>query len=364
MSDADVAPAANDSPLPAPQASEPPAELSVNDAVAALRKSREPAPETNNQPATDDGAADEESDAVEAADDAGPDEAPGESEDGDEAGEPPIDPPRTWSKAEKEAFKLLPPEHQRAIVDRENERDTHYQRGLQEAAQKARAAEAREQAAEQARQQYEQALPALYERMYGQFQQEFGDIKTPDDVSRLRNEDPMRWMAYRDAKEQALQVYQEAQQAQVRQAREAEDGWRKFAADEDAAFIEKAPEFKDAKKAATLVAEARTMFSDLGFKPEEIGEMWDGGKKISLRDHRLQLALNDAVKYRLAQKAAKAAKPKPVPPVQRPGTSQNRGQGSEARIGDLTNKLKSGSGSVHDAVALLRASRERAARAS
>lgn len=350
----------------------------VDAAVASLRTAREtaakiPAEKGGSAPATPrnipepatsdtDGAADTESTSQEddAAADPSHDQPPGEDEEADRAGEPLIVPPKSWTAAEKEAFNSLPPEHQQAIADRETERDAYYRKGHDEAAKIAREAEARGQAAEQARQQYEQALPALYERLYGQFQSEFGDIKTPDDVARLRTEDPMRWMAYRDARENAIQVHHEAQAAGLRQAQQSAQSWRSFVSQEDEAFLKAAPEYKDEKKAAALASDARKLFDGLGFKSDELAAMWDGGKPVSLRDHRIQLALRKAVLYDRAQAALKTAQPKPVPPVQRPGTSSGKVGAGDARIAELRNKLRS-TGKVDDAVALLRAREKRRA---
>lgn len=358
MADEAAAPAANDTAAPV---AAPTGSVSTDDAVAFLRERRQ-APLTR-EPATPEpaGAAEEESPSQE--EDAGPEEAPGEYEEADEAREPPIDPPRTWSKAEKEAFALLPREHQQSIVARESERDTHYQRGLQDAAAKAKAAEAKEQAAEQARQQYEQALPSLLAQFQGQFAAEFQDIKTWDDVRAMREGDPLRFMAWQEAREKGNVLQREAQQAQQRQQQEQMQRWQQFTATEDAKFLEKAPEFRDPKRTAVLAAEATAMFNDLGFSDQERIGAWEHGQPLSLRDHRVQLLVRDALRYRQAEKAKKAAQPKPVPPVQRPGVAAPRGEASSAHIKELTNKVKS-TGSVDAAVALLRARRNASAKAS
>jgi phage terminase large subunit len=70
----------------------------------------------------------------------------------------------------------------------------------------------------------------------------------------------------------------------------------------------------------------------------------------------MQLILRDAARYRDAQKAVPAKASKPVPPVQRPGTSQPKGSVDEAKIKNLESKLEK-SGDMKDAVALMLAKR-------
>jgi len=319
-----------------------------------------PRPEEENPPATaeEPGAAEQES--APDGDDAEPQEAPGDAEATDEADEPPVKPPRTWTAAEKEAFASLPREHQQAIVDRESERDRYYQRGLQEAAAKAREASSREQAAEQARQQYEAALPQLYQQFAAQFQTEFQDIKTWDDVSNMRQNDPMRYMAWQEAREKGNALQKQATEAQQRQQQETAQRWVEYVNAETQAFTEKAPEFANPETATKAQAQAREVLVDLGFSEGELAAMWEQGQPLSLRDHRVMLLVRDAMKYRAAQKAAKTAAKKPVPPVQRPGTASSKGEGQAVDLKILDQKL-SRSGRIEDAVALLTArSRKRA----
>ena len=333
--------------------------LSVEDAIG--RMSGTPVPDEEPAPVADDGddgAAEYES--APDGDDAEPDEAPGETEDEDEAEEPPIQPPRTWTKAEKEAFASLPREHQQAIVARESERDSYYQRGLKEAADKSKAAQAREQAAEQARQQYEAALPQLHQQFAAQFQAEFQDIKTWDDVSKMQAEDPMRFQAWQVAREKGNALAQQAAAAQQRQQQEATQRWVEYVNAETQAFTERAPEFANPETATKAQAQAREVLIDVGFGEDELAAMWERGSPLSLRDHRLMLLVRDAMKYRVAQKAAKTATRKPVPPVQRPGTAPSKGEAQAVDLRTLKDRLRS-SGNPEDAVAYLTARRRKRA---
>lgn len=285
---------------------------------------------------------------------------PGEpTEEADPAEEPSIEPPKSWTKAEREAFQSLPREHQQAIAERERERDTYYRKGHDEAAQKSKAAEAERQAAEQARQQYEAALPNLLQAIEQQVAGEFSDIKSWDDVNRLAQEDPVRYMQW-DASQKRLQaVRAEADRVGQQQFQEAQKQWTDFTAKEDQAFRAKVPEFSDPQKAAKLQSEARSMLTDLGFTEGELQALWNGQQGISLRDHRLQLLLLDGVRLRTAKAQVKNPAPKPVTPVQRPGSAPAKGEASAEAIQTLKSKLER-SGKPEDAVALLQRMRKRA----
>ena len=102
------------------------------------------------------------------------------------------------------------------------------------------------------------------------------------------------------------------------------------------------------------------MLQELGFSAQEMNELYRGQRTLSLHDHRLQLILRDGVRFRDAQKAAKEASTKPVPPVQRPGVAQSRGAAQDAAMQSLARRLDQ-TGSVKDAARLL-AERRKAAR--
>src|SRR5262249_51809463 len=82
----------------------------------------------------------------------------------------------------------------------------------------------------------------------------------------------------------------------------------------DDLFKEKVPDMADEAKAAELQKQALAVLGDLGFTEAELLPLWNGHKELSLRDHRLQLLIRDATLWREAEKKAKAAATKPVPP--------------------------------------------------
>jgi hypothetical protein len=105
----------------------------------------------------------QESSPAQAGSDAGERPAPpGETESADPAAEsrpeagtdlPPIEPPRSWTKEDKELFTSLPRATQERIAERERSREGDFNRRQQEAAEKSKALEAERSKAEQARQQ-------------------------------------------------------------------------------------------------------------------------------------------------------------------------------------------------------------------
>src|SRR5436190_6763695 len=147
----------------------------------------------------------------------------------------------------------------------------------------------------------------------------FADIRTLADAERLAREDWPRYMKWDLAQKRIASTHQQMLEAQQRQVLEQLQRFGQFAKRQDELFIEKVPEFADAKKAAELQSKAVSVLKDLGFDEAELAASWQGQKDLSLRDHRVQLLVRDAALWREAQQKAKAAVAKPVPPVQRPG---------------------------------------------
>ena len=148
-----------------------PAYLSTHDAAEVLRKLRQPkandtdmpdpsaraptaAPQPGHSASKTRVNALMESTAADAADDAAPVDAqdPGERTEGaDRQQEPaPIEPPRSWTKEDKELFTSLPRATQERIAERERSRESDFLRRQNEAAEKLKGLTAKEQAVEQA----------------------------------------------------------------------------------------------------------------------------------------------------------------------------------------------------------------------
>ena len=161
---------------------------------------------------------------------------------------PPIEPPRSWTKEDKELFTSLPRETQERIAERERSREGDFNRRQQEAAEKSKALEAERSKAEQARQQYEAALPQLLQTLQQQQAGEFADIKTLADVERLAREDRPRYARWDAQQKKIAEVGQHLALAQQRQAQERMQQFSEFARREDDLFKEKVPDMADAKK--------------------------------------------------------------------------------------------------------------------
>ncbi|HEY1544971.1 MAG TPA: hypothetical protein VGG01_21445, partial [Xanthobacteraceae bacterium] len=209
---------------------------------------------------------------------------------------------------------------------------------------------------EHARAQYEGALPMLLQTLQEQQAGAFADIQSVADLEKMAREDWPRYAQWDAQQKKIAAVTQHLQAAQARQSQEASQRWHTFVADEDARFRERAPELADREALAKAARTATDMLQDLGFSQAELGEMWNGGRGVSLRDHRLQLLIRDGVRFREAQAAAKKPLPRPVPDVQRPGPAPARSADTEGRVKDLTERLNA-SGNLRDAAALLVARR-------
>jgi hypothetical protein len=347
-------------PPPASPVAVPTGPISSRDAASLLGKLRESAPpaeaaeqapaETNSEPAV---TAEPEDNATAAAE--RPD-GEDDTQQTDPAAEPSIEPPRSWTKEEKQLFSTFPREAQQKIADTEQAREKAFLSRQEEQANARKAAEAEKGTYEQKRAEYEAALPTLMSMLAEQQAGEFADVKTWDDVQRMAEEDLPRYMRWEVHNKRMTAVQGEMQTANARQAQENTAKFANWSAEQDRLFEEKAPEFKDPKQVEKSRTEIRNYLKEIGFKDEEVGGAWSGKHGLSLRDHRAQLIIRDAARWRSAEAARKAAEVRKTPPVQRPGVTQTKGEGRQEIVADARAKLER-SGSVKDAVALLRAGR-------
>ena len=271
-------------------------------------------------------------------------EAPGETQDADPAALPPIEPPRSWTKDEKEEFATYPREAQEKIARREQERDAATRRSQNEAAEKLKGLTAKEQQVETARQQYESALPILLQNLQAQMAGEFSDIKSHADIQKMAAEDWPRYIRWDAQQKQVAAVQQEVIQATQRQVTEKQTKLSEFMKRETELFAEKVPEIKDQAAREKLMTASVDVLKDLGFQDDELGQLWRGEKDISIHDHRLHLLIRDGVRWRDAQKARTEAQRKPVPPVQRPGVAPSKGAQVQAQVQTLARKLETAKG--------------------
>src|SRR6478736_5775699 len=166
-------------------------EDAVRDLGAAREKAQNPPAESAEKPATAEPELSEQDNGDPATD-------PAEDPEADQPEDklPPLEPPRSWTQAEKERFQSLPRETQEYLSHREQEREREFRRGQNEIAEQRKAIEAERSKAEEARKQYEAQLPALMQELQNAQQSSFADIRTVDDVTKLASEDPFRYLQW------------------------------------------------------------------------------------------------------------------------------------------------------------------------
>jgi len=298
-------------PAPEPEIDEPPAE---------------------SGPAQEDPPRGQEDNDAAADDDQPPGDDDKQTDDADDPADeqPPIAPPRSWTKAEKEAFAALPREYQETILAREQTRERAIRQTQDQAAAAVRQVQSQWQAAQQARAQYEQGVQQISAQLAAVVSNEFGDIKSYDDVVKLARDDPYRHGQYQAAVQRAQAFQQEQQRISIESQQRAQAALQQFNAIETAKFLERAPEFADPKKASRLSAEVDSMLmDDYGLGRDEIAAIWSG-QPVSPLDSRFRLILRDALLYRQGKTAMKP-KPNPAPktaspPPQRSSTPPAKGE--------------------------------------
>lgn len=304
--------------------------LSRSQFMANVAKARE---EQNTSPATPQDGAAEQNSGQEPETATAQEQPSGDDTGSDDTEEalPLIDPPASWTKDEKKAWESLPRDLQESLAERERARRADIDRRLNEVANESKAIKAKEEAAEQARKHFESQLPVLQQAIQSQFNAEFSDIKSWDDVQKMAGEDPLRYNRWQAMREHNREVAEQVRVAQQRQEAETANKAKAFFEEENRKFLEKAPEFADAGKASELRKKAFEVMQDVGFEADEINDAWANGWSIPVHDHRFQLMVRDLIRLRSAEKAVKNPAPKPAPQVQRPGPAAAKsGQKLEA----------------------------------
>ncbi len=236
----------------------------------------------------------------------------------------PLELPRSWSKDQSDAWAKLPPDTQQYLLDQDSKATRAVRQAQNEAAETRKAIDTERAALEQARHQTEQLNAQLLERTNQTIMGEFSDIRSQADVEKMAREDWPRFSLYQ-AKMMELQNYQRAQaDTQARAQQEFRGKWDKFAKDEDSRFLEAAPEMQDETRASAMRNRSLSLLKDIGFTDEDLSRLWNGEVSLSLRDHRAQLLIRDAARYREAQTSARTKVARPVPAVQRPGSPAAR----------------------------------------
>jgi len=256
----------------------------------------------------------------------------------------PIEPPRSWTKAEKERFQSLPRETQEYLHTREQERERDFRRSQNEIAEQRKAMQAEREAAEKARKQYEARLPEVMQTI--QETGPFSDIRSMADLEKLQAEDPFRFQAYQLHQWKLQAVQAELVESESRKTREQQTEWAQHVQKENELAVEYIPELADKEKGLKLTQRvANELLPELGFKDSELNDLAAGKSKLSIYDHRVQRLLADALKLRDIQSAPKAVAAKPLPPVQRPGTAQPKASQAQ-KIQALEKQINNSSGNA------------------
>ena len=326
-------------------------DLSVSEAGRALaaartRKPKEPSAESA-EPAT------AEPELAQANDDPAEPAPIEDATEADPAELPPIDPPRSWTQAEKERFQSLPRETQEYLHTREQERDRDFRRSQNEIAEQRKATQAEREAAEKARLQYESKLPQISKTLESALQAEFSDVKTFDDLRRMQAEDPFRYQQWDLRQKELAAIKAEEGFAEQRQAQERQNKRNAYEAEQTKLLVELVPEMADPKKAGELRERAVAMLvDDLGLKNDQLSRWMadDTGHEI-LSNAGIQKLIADGLKFRDIKSAPKAVVKPNLPPVQRPGAAKPSGNSNSERIQALTNRFHQ-TGDLKDAAAL------------
>jgi hypothetical protein len=330
MSDETSAPAGGEAIAVITPASDAPESFSLSQAAEALTAAREPKKKEPAAESADPATADPEL----AQANADPVEQQPISEDTNEAEPealPPIDPPRSWTQAEKERFQSLPRETQEYLHTREQEREREFRRSQNEIADQRKAIETERTKAEEVRKQYEAQLPALMQELQNAQQSAFSDIRTVDDVTKLANEDPFRYLQWQAHQTKLQAVNAELERSKGEKSKAEQSAWQSHVQKENELAAEYIPELADKTKGPALTARAADRLSELGFKPEELARLASGQEKLSLYDHRIQRLIFSDLKLSDIQSAKTAVAAKPLPPVQRPGTAKPQGSAQSER---------------------------------
>lgn len=284
-----------------------------------------------------------------------PEADPGEATKSDEPEAPAIDPPRSWTKEAKERWAALPRETQEYLAQREEERDRGLNRSQTELAEQRKAVQAERDAAVKAKSEYEGKLPALMQALHEVNNHQFADIRSQADLDKLSVEDPFRWIQFQTHQQRMHAVQDELNKAQHQKATEDRTNWATHVQTESAKFEESVPAAEKAAL-AKMRNEAPAFLQERGFTQNELNDLASGKSKLSIYDHRIQSLIHDGMKLAEIQKAPIRAVPKTLPPVQKPGVAQQRGAAAAQSIQSLNQRLNE-SGSIDDALALLRAQR-------
>ncbi|MBA7464867.1 hypothetical protein ES703_06664 [subsurface metagenome] len=210
---------------------------------------------------------------------------------------------------------------------------------------------------EKARQEYLGGLSAATQIAQVSFLSQFPELagmaseQLPAALEQMSQQDPAKFARVQELVAAGQQLIAQQQQESLRQAEITRRDFQSYAHAEDArleTLLKGEPRETQRAVALEIAASARASGIDTG----ELIRLFNS--EPLMRNAVFQRMMYDAGKYRLMMKARNAAVAKPVPPVQRPGTAQNRAEREHAELRTLSTRL-SNSGDIRDAVALYHA---------
>lgn len=256
------------------------------------------------------------------------------AEEGEEDEAPPIAPPVSWTKENKEKFSELPRELQEYVAERETEREKFVQTKAQETKQ----VEARVHA--QVSEQFKSVAQT--------FAQQLGALRVPvpqKPSHQLQAEDPYTYAEQMDAYERAaahnhwIEQNLGAVSAQIRQAQAADH--QRDQVITLTVLQNEFPEYLDAEKGPEIRHRLGSTAQMLGYTAEQ----------ISAADHLDIKAMKTATDWRekaekydrlMSKKMEKVREAKNMPKVSRPGTAQGKGAVANQRYSADRDAMKRG----------------------
>jgi hypothetical protein len=107
-----------------------------------------------------------------------------------------VQPPRSWSREDQEAFKALPPEQQEIIAQREQERDRALRLRQNELAELQKRGATDVEALQRAQAEFENATAEVLRHLAPSWAADFSDIRSPADAQKLKESDPIRFAQF------------------------------------------------------------------------------------------------------------------------------------------------------------------------
>ena len=215
-----------------------------------------------------------------------------------------------------------------------------YQRHSDYSAKMRKVAEAQQQADAQ-RQAYQSQIDQFVPQLQAALQGEFADIKNMQDVARLAEQEPARYVKWQAAQMALNQARSEQERARTEAQQRQQEQYRTYLEEQHKQLAERLPEWAHEEKGPKLKSDIRNYLKAEGFADEEIA---------NAADYRLVLISRKAMLYDRAQRERQALAKQVVnvPKVQKPGTAKNvdsKGEATQAAFESLRK-----SGRVDDAV--------------